>query len=363
MTTPKWIKLKFKNNLSVEIELLQNEFVDSWYRAFINNQHIARWTRDQAILLHNDAHTPNYTEHAKILVDNINAAIRTIEKISGKKWIGYAYIGMSWETTNYLHRGFTTSMITKYKTPYLSKKLQKDILDMKKNGATHYQISDFIINHPTLEDFYQLSDDNNDEFFNALEKINSYIHFYESSYLRSSRANELDRNNGCLVFDIDGKTVDGGCHENFYEEMVQPDFSQFSFQGSEYNVYALKKILGKDYLTAYFQFDDPTAWDISNMMIIDGTFEIDYNDNYNYLYNSTGFNHWIEHFELQNRNIFSNYQIGKVINQEFLTTIKSIQPVNIVNNNIETVTRISETHSLGVNWDIISIESEDGVIL
>jgi len=37
--------------------------------------------------------------------------------------------------------------------------------------------------------------------------------------------------------------------------------------------------------------------------------------------------------------------------------------VNIANNNIETVTRISETHSLGVNWDIISIESEDGVIL
>lgn len=88
MTTPKWINIKFKNHLSVKIELLQNEFVDSWYRAFINNRHIARWTRDHAILLQQGDHSPNYTEHAKMIVDQINTAIRTIEKISGRKWIG-----------------------------------------------------------------------------------------------------------------------------------------------------------------------------------------------------------------------------------------------------------------------------------
>jgi hypothetical protein len=39
-----------------------------------------------------------------------------------------------------------------------------------------------------------------------------------------------------------------------------------------------------------------------------------------------------------------------------------MQPTNIVNNNIEKVSRMSETHSLGDDWDIISIESEDGII-
>ncbi len=371
MSTPDWIKINFKNFASVEIELLQNKFVDSWYRAFINNLHLNRWTRDQTLMLNRGRHIMStHTQHindAKMIVDKINASIRTVESLTGKKWLGYAYVGMSWETTNYLHRGFTTSMITGFKTPYLSKELRNEIADMKKNVVTHYQLAEFILNHKTFDDFYQLGDNISDEFLNALEKINAYIHMYEVTYLRSSRAeestslytNEQDRPSGGIAFDIDIKTIDGNSHSKPYEEPVQANLSQFAFNGPEYNVYALKKILGKDYLTAYFQFDDPSAWDISNSMIIDGSFEIDYNENYNYLYNTSGFKHWIENYGLQNRNIYNNYQIGKVKSQEFLTDTKNTQPKNIITDN----PILAKSENLGSDWDITSIESSHGVIL
>lgn len=364
--TPKWLRINFNNHLNVKIELLQTPFVDCWWRAFANNLDLKRWNRNNNLLLHSDSHVQATNTEAVDMVEKINSAIRKIEQITGKKWIGYAYPGMGFETTNYLHRGFTTSMITHYRTPALSKELQNEIAMRKLGKITHFQLASIILNHPSVEDFYQIANlglNSGPELKQALENINAYIHHYEAKYLRSNRANELGFHGNIMQFDYDIKTIGGQLYkEEIYEEEISPDLTNFSFNGSEYNVYALKKILGKDYLTAYFEYDDPTQWDITNMMVIDGTFEIDYNNDYSNIFNSIGYKYWAKHYNLGDVSKFSNYQIGKVSNTEFIDQLKEMQPSNIINNDVSSDTSISETHRLDSTWNIISIETVEGQI-
>lgn len=365
MPTPKWVRINFNNHLNVKIELLQTLFVDCWWRAFINNLDLKRWNRNNNLLLHQGPHLPATDTNAVGMVKKINSAIRKIEQITGNKWIGYAYPGMGFETTNYLHRGFTTSMITQYKTPVLSKKLQNLIAIQKRGQTTHYELATLITNDPTVEDFYELDNlglNSRTELLQSLENINAYIHMYEATYLRSNRANELDFNGNIMQLDYDSKTVGGSWHTEIYEEKISPNLANFAFNGYEYNVYALKKILGKDYLTAYFEYDDPTQWDITNMMVIDGTFEIDYNNDYSNIFNSTGYQYWAKHYNLGDVSKFSNYQIGKVVNTEFTDFLCGTQPQNVVNHDVTPETPVSESHKLDSTWDIISIETVEGQI-
>ena len=365
MPTPKWVRINFNNYLNVKIELLQTPFVDCWWRAFTNNLDLKRWNRNNSLLLHSGPHVPGTSTDALDIVKNINSAIRKIEQITGKKWIGYAYPGMGYEITNYLHRGFTTSMITECKTPVLSKELQTQIAMQKRGQTTHYQLATIIVNDPTVEDFYELDKlglNSRTELLQLLENINAYIHIYETNYLRSNRANELGLNGNIIQLDYDSKTIGGSWHTKIYEEKISPDLANFAFNGYDYNVYALKKILGKDYLTAYFEYDDPTQWDITNMMVIDGTFEIDYNNDYSNIFNSTGFQYWAKHYNLGDVSKFSNYQIGKVINTEFTDFLCEVQPKNVINNDLSSETPVSESHKLDSTWDIMSIETVEGQI-
>ena len=363
--TPKWVRINFNNHLNVKIELLQKPFVDCWWRAFINNLDLKRWNRNNNLIVHQGPHLPATDADAVDIVKKINSAIRKIEQITGNKWIGYAYPGMGFETTNYLHRGFTTSMITQYKTPTLSKELQDLIATQKRGQTTHYELATTIVNDSTVEDFYKLENlglNSRTELLQSLESINAYIHAYEAAYLRSNRANELDINGNIMQLDYDSKTVGGSWHTEIYEEKISPDLVNSAFNGYEYNVYALKKILGKDYLTTYFEYDDPTQWDVTNMMVIDGTFEIDYNNAYHNIFNSTGFQYWATHYNLGDVSKFSNYQIGKVVNTEFTDFLSDTQPQNIINNDVSSETPVSETHKLDSTWDIISIETVEGQI-
>jgi hypothetical protein len=353
---PKGLNVHFANGRVAEIELLQNSFVESWYTAFSANQHIPRWTKCHSTLLHTGPYKEFYDAS---IADSINQAIADVEAITGREWIGRAYNGMSWADTNWLHRGFTTSMITGGLTPILSDELHLEIAEIKRTGqVTHFELCDIIRFHPTLQDYYQLGAKKAQVWpalHDALHRINSYIHVYETLFLRSGRAWELDVQSYILDIDIDLKRQDGSLLYPVHEEQIRADQKRHAFHGYEFNVYALKKILGKDYLTAYFEYDDPRRWDITNAMVTDGSFQIDYNDNYRQVHESPGFQSWATHYGVNNPATYSNFQIGRVTNPEFIQAIVSAQPSNVEGDRA-TATKESETHSITPQWAVEHIE-------
>lgn len=292
------------------------------------------------------------------IADEINKAIDDVEAITGKEWIGRAYNGMSWNDTNWLHRGFTTTMITNGRTPLLPNSVHKEIAKLKtKYHTTHFELAQYIASHNDVIDYYELGDKREQlwpALHDALHRINSYIHVYESMFLRSGRAYELDKEPFTLDVDLDLKRVDGSLLYEVCEVEIHADQKDYAFNGYENNVYALKKILGKDYLTAYFEYDDPSKWDITNAMVTDGSFQIDYNNTYEYVYKSAGFKSWTEHYNISDPKIYSNFQIGRVTNIDFIDEIKSQQPNNESNVRSST-SKESETHYITPTWAVVNI--------
>lgn len=293
------------------------------------------------------------------IAEEINKAIDDVEAITGKAWIGRAYNGMSWNDTNYLHRGFTTTMITDGVTPTLGRQLDNDIKALKQGArVTHFDLTDVIHNHPTLTDYYELGDKKEQlwpALHDALHRINSYIHIYESLFLRSGRANEIDAQPFIMDVDLDLKRQDGSLLYEVHEEEIQHEHKEEAFNGYDNNVYALKKILGKDYLTAYFEYDDPTKWDITNAMVTDGSMQLDYNDTYKRVHSSEGFQSWASHYGVNEPRIYSNYQIGKITNKDFITASRMAQPDNDESPRAD-ATKESDTHHIVPAWAVINIE-------
>ena len=314
--------------------------------------HIPRWTKSHSTLLHDGPYKEFYDPS---IAEKINEAISDVEKITNREWIGRAYNGMSWNDTNYLHRGFTTSMITLGLTPFLSKELDDTIATMKHTmNATHFEIAEVISWDDSLTDYYGMADEDPD-LYNAFSRINCYIHIYESLFLRSGRAQELDMHPFILDVDLDLKNQDGSLMHKVWEEEIQVEHKGEAFSGYDNNVYALKKILGKDYLTAYFEYDDPTKWDITNGMVSDGGLQIDYNNTYQAVHESPGFQSWATHYGISDTDIYSNYQIGKVINDDVLQALRDEQPDNI-DCDRESEGPESATHFVEPSWTVLNIE-------
>lgn len=334
----------------IEIELLQNPFVDVWFNAFIKNFDVPRWQYAGNLFQHKGAYTPP----DRYWIDQINLAIDEIERISEVEWIDRAYLGMGWSDINRLHRGFTTSVVTDGLTPELPTDVKKKIKQLKQTQLVcHYDLQDFI-REQDLPDYYNLGKKKEIvwyDFHSALQKLNSSIHRYEGEFLKSDRAWDLTGPPYSLTIDLKDKYYDGKYMNPVHTEKVTTDLMQHAFNGYEYNVYAEKKILGKDYHTAYFQYDDPTEWDITNNMDFDGSIHIDYNGTYQTIHESRGFCEWLQHYGINNPYKYSYYQIGKLVENQFLNDIREFQLTNIKNPE-----NIDEPHAIDPVWNIEYIE-------
>jgi hypothetical protein len=57
--------------------------------------------------------------------------------------------------------------------------------------------------------------------------------------------------------------------------MIKPQHAQYYNDSKEFDVWVGKDILGKDYLVAYYEHDDPSEWDVSYSLGYSGKFAID----------------------------------------------------------------------------------------
>lgn len=356
---PKKLHVKFANDSVCEIELLQNELVELWYTSFNHNKQVGFYTKGYDPTLHSIENVVD----KPLAVEKINDSIQQVELITGCDWNIRAESGMGFETTNAIHRMFTTSITTNLRTNHVSDEIAQYISEQKQTSyMSHNDISDMIDKWSKEHQTYQYSDNARGELEQHLQTINAFIHIYEIDGLYSERSKNIKIVSNALANDLDLKRIDGSyLHDNPMEPIISTRHIPHLNTTTDANVYALKKILGKDYLTCYYDHDDPLQWDITMANTIDGSFVIDYEGIYEYSYNTEDFQHWVKEYKLKDKHTYSNVQIGRVTNtwceefQRYTRTCPANRPICVSRDPIQ-VSKESEVQQIEPQWRITEIK-------
>lgn len=360
---PSRLIITFNNGSVCEIELLKNQLVELWYDSFTKNKQIGFYNRSYDPTLHSNILKNSFTE----AVQKINDAIDTVEQLTEVSWNVRAYDGMSFETTNKIHRMFTTSITTNCRNNDISTDLKNFFAKQKQEKyISHKEIADMIESWSRENKIYNYSDNARGEIEHNLQVINAWIHIYEAGRMYSPRSKHIRQVSNVLVTDLDLKRIDGSyLASNPAEPIINTDLIPLCHSNDSANVYALKKILGKDYLTCYYDHDNPLEWDVTMANTIDGSFEIDYEGIYEHTYNTEEFKYWVRDHKLKDKHTYSNVQIGRVTNgwcEEFKSYAhqnEGQKPVCISRSPLE-VQKVSEVEQIENDWNISSIKEVFG---
>jgi hypothetical protein len=102
-----------------------------------------------------------------------------------------------------------------------------------------------------------------------------------------------------------------------------PTHMQECLQLTGYDVWIKKDLLGKDFITAFADHDDPMQFDIRPPPMISGGILIDYNDGLDQLFSSNEFCHWLG---FTPTNYHGSYPIGTVVSgKQYLKNCKHIK--------------------------------------
>ena len=268
--------------LDTPIATLWAECVEKW-----NSQSIPMKTHN--FMAHNVFPSSIYSEQQ--VVNNINSAIESANNcLTGKKVPYKAYLDMTWQQTNLIHRCFTTAEIT-------SKTWKHNLgYEMMIQGKKEsYLNKRTFLTRNTDPDFIVLD---KDKFEQSLHEINKWVHHYEDLRI-SGRSKKLFEN------------IISNQHENWHYSVLELDWDNYhgvdrdwikinrASYGDVLNTFSTKNvdecdvfvcvtITGKDYETAYYNFDDPLEFDTTNLDIIHGGVRIYKKEYLEYLYGENG---------------------------------------------------------------------------
>lgn len=308
------LEFSLSNGVEGTIQLRDGMFMDFWKYAHKRNKRVFGVRKDKNVrsgFVYTDSsrwetvkreyYEASTTERNQYIT-LVNTAIDNLKAL-GYTWSrGYMPDNPTEEHCNWIHRGFTTYMLTGCTDTlnYTHKQKLELIYGMfNLNNINRYWLIRSI--DPSLRDWIHQDNDafgGANHFHNTamweLHAINTYTHRIEDSSIMNTRSfeqfnsfvdNTLTPKLGKKIFgmtlpnlDWNSKTSDGctdssRCDWNFSEiRLEDPDMYDNSPQ---YNVYDLKNILGKDYEKCWYDGDDPTEWDICNTFnTTKGGFEI-----------------------------------------------------------------------------------------
>lgn len=246
-------------------------------------------------------------------VDEINSAIADAnECLIGKEFPYQAFLGMGWDTTNLIHRCFTIGRTTLTNWQHT---LHKNTLaQLKKDSYFSKNISLSSMLTPQ----YELKQGKVEEFVEAVERINKYIHFYEGFH-RSKRAWDIcvhnkSFTNNYLQLEWDSYDRKTGSHNFFFSNRINEAELKESLPDDyyEYDVFLGKSIAGKDYEFCYADYDNPLEYDITNLDNINGSLKLFFEDSFKLAYKDSKFTDWCEGYGIE-RHMFLPIPVGKII--------------------------------------------------
>jgi hypothetical protein len=320
-----YLNLEF-NGCKTKIELLDTPVARKWIEVFnqyksyfeTNNfnydykvEPFGAFKHDSGVFyedIKGDLEIPSHNVTLAECVDKINQAIEDVNVcIDGKEFPYYAYLGMPWEQTNLIHRCFTTASITN--TNWKHNLTAAELIEYNKiKYLDNYVINDYIkIKEFTVIDY--------NRFIDAIRRINEWTHVYEG-VVRSRRSRKLSQNHlklSSLVLDWDRLTPSGEYTFGFSNRVSYEELKQ-SFIGNyeEQNVVIGVSVLGKDYETAFCDYDNPLEYDITNLDYINGSITIINNKSTKDMYRESKFIDWINDYNIE-REMYLPVPLGKVV--------------------------------------------------
>ena len=321
----------------VVIELLDTPAVDLWID--INEQYNA-FNCDFMVNRGTIMPSGHEMKRGRILsieenaVDEINTAIEELNKVITTTPFPYqAFVDMPWQQTNLIHRAFTTG-ISSYHT-FTHNLAYQDLANFQIHKYDDKEqiktLSDKVFNVPR--------DEGLQEYVRVMNVINKYVHHFEDtrySHNANLVLNELKDKKIKTPDEIqiawDTFNPVSGVkniwlrHTPTHNEILK----SAKIDLDEYDVYIVKSILGKDYETAYANYDNPLEYDIQNVQDITGGLRILVDGVQKSLYKDSHFTRFCDSYGLDKR-LYLPIPIGKIVSSDFkLTDIQANKslPVN-----------------------------------
>lgn len=362
----KKLVVKFGNGKDCEIDLIDTPMLKYWLTCHLHNKEnvCGFWTRKSSIAFHtNKGAEKNKENHPSPKL--INNAIDEIKKITGVEWPIRAFNGMGQEECNTLHRFFTTSEAS-FRNFELTKEEEDRFFHYKAiDGMTGSHLwSKLAIE---IEDVYKIKKDHKKKA--KLEKlfhlVNNEVHRYEDSCYYSHRSEIIRKkySKKYRILDLDwnnrgnlGQAINTLLQTRFEGKSTKNRISSFeSIKDSlsladDCNVFQIKGIRGKDYLSAYQQYDNPRCWDINTTTRICGGLTLDQDCTTTRFLNSEMFKHWLK----KNNHPHSEQTLGLIPIGRIVSCPDLSQAKNITKTLSECKTQWhSETCSVQGDWSIV----------
>jgi len=298
------VLFELSSGIDGTIELRDCEFVDHWKEVFLQNnnnvgvrppsdvgqKYAAAYFYEKEV--HKVTTVGKYKRTEEQAIEMIRLGIADLEKYPLPWTRGEPYTGMGWDITNNLHRGFTTLNLTQCTDRIDLTHEEKNELMVDRHCFSNGSVGRRLLmgydksgRWNRTEDWYHeiWSKWTNDEFmrfFSDVHQINSGVHNVE--WCRVSKRELLVN---AMVFpgefaniprlDWNSKAADKITDAIRVDKFVGGVAKDAVDNDPHWNVYDLKNILGKDYLTAWKNYDDPGEWDICNhYQTTKGGFEI-----------------------------------------------------------------------------------------
>ena len=335
----------------VEIELLSSPAVNRYVRVLenYNANDIPLATQMGSLMnLGYDGLKIRQVHLEEEYVNSINAAIDRFNEITtGERWPYRAWIDMPWSQTNLIHRCFTVAMGNRLpvdgQDPTDPETTWTGIL---RHNLTNKQLQEYKllcyddkgmigrITEPTF--FYKYKDQS--LIHELLERINHGVHMYENIRYSHASAGMFDYEIPAFLKE-NGFNQDWGMEVNLmwdvYTESGEKTFFEVEALSSsdversipsnwmDYDVFAIKSITGKDYETAFQNYDNPLEYDIQNAQDITGGLRIFPQQAHKVLYGESSFGTYLRNYGLTYKQ-YAPIPLGKVTKSTF--DLCSIRP-------------------------------------
>lgn len=246
-------------------------------------------------------------------VDRLYATIRSLNKLGApfpllKMDIPYTqFLNLDLNTQrilNKLHRYFTTANRS------LNDTGNQTIYSYKDNKS------------------YEIDNTKKEEFFKLIQDINQIVHSIDYSILSPRVRDAIDNDElieqVTIMFDLYG-TKEHSLLPNTFKFMDNEDELSIT-DSDEYDVWMGVDLLGKDYITGYYNHDDPTEWDIRTLDCYTGKIEIVLGSNtIPKIIKGNKFQNWLKEYGITYIPAMCGMPLGKVLSGKDILNSKTLQ--------------------------------------
>ena len=161
-----------------------------------------------------------------------------------------------------------------------------------------------------------------EQFSKLIQDINQIVHNIDDQ-TKTPRVIDAIKNNKIRTtltvgFNMHGN-YDVSLHSNAYKLMTEKDMLSAT-DSDEYDVWMGVDLLGKDYITGYYNHEDPTEWDIRPLNCYTGKMEITLGDNtIQRFIKGNDFQNWLKDYGVKYEPAMCGVPLGKVVSgRDFL---------------------------------------------